>query len=341
MKQKAGKLLKTSGAVCLTAAVASMGVYVTTRYLSKVAFNREEPETFKKAGNAISGTQSGNAFLEELQKCAEHLKQEENETVQITAQDGTPLVGHWIPCENAKRIIIAMHGWRSAWYKDFGMVSDFWENHDCSVLYAEQRGQGNSGGDFIGFGPIERYDCLDWIRWVSERCGSNAPIYLCGVSMGATTVLMAAGLDLPANVHGIMADCGFTSPHAIWKHVANNNLHISFRLRGIMADTLYERKTQSDAAFESTVDALRQSTVPVMLVHGTDDHFVPIEMTFENYTACAGPKKLFIVPEADHGMSYFVDRKGYEAAALEFWQQFDAPVHKAEGVYEKEKRRIY
>ena len=78
---------------------------------------------------------------------------------------------------------------------------------------------------------------------------------------------MAAGLDLPENVHGIMADCGFTSPHAIWKHVANNNLHISFRLRGILADTLYERKTQSDAAYESTVDALRHCRIPVMLVH--------------------------------------------------------------------------
>ena len=278
---------------------------------------------FQKAGNLISGTQSGNAFQEELRKTAEELAQKENETVTITGHDGVPLVGHWIPCENAKRVIIAMHGWRSAWYKDFGMVSDCWERNRCSVLYAEQRGQGNSGGDFIGFGPIERYDCLDWIHWVSERCGTELPIYLCGVSMGATTVLMAAGLDLPENVHGIMADCGFTSPHAIWKYVANHNLHIPFRLRGILADTLYERKTQSDAAYESTVDALRHCRVPVMLIHGADDHFVPLEMTYENYTACASPKKLFIVPGADHGMSYFVDREGYEAAGLDFWRQYD------------------
>ena len=126
-----------------------------------------------------------------------------------------------------------------------------------------------------------------------NNAGTELPVYLCGVSMGATTVLMAAGLDLPENVHGIMADCGFTSPHAIWKHVANNNLHIPFRLRGILADTLYERKTQSDAAYESTVDALRHCRIPVMLVHGADDHFVPLEMTYENYAACASPN-LFI-----------------------------------------------
>ena len=203
------------------------------------------------------------------------------------------------------------------------MVADFWEDNDCSVLYAEQRGQGNSGGDYIGFGPIERYDCLDWINWVTNRCGNEVPIYLCGVSMGATTVLMAADLALPDNVHGIIGDCGFTSPHAIWKHVAKNNLHITFGLRGIMADTIYERKTQADAADESTVDALRNCSVPVMLIHGADDHFVPLKMTYENYNACASPKKLLIVPGADHGMSYFVDKEGYETMVKDFWRQFD------------------
>lgn len=323
MKIETRKVMKLSGIAIAATAVASATAYLTTRLLTREALDREEPRVFQKAGNLISGTQSGNAFQEELRNAAEKLAQKENETVEITGHDGVTLVGHWIPCENAKRVIIAMHGWRSAWYKDFGMVSDCWERNGCSVLYAEQRGQGNSGGDFIGFGPIERYDCLDWIHWVSERCGTELPIYLCGVSMGATTVLMAAGLDLPENVHGIMADCGFTSPHAIWKHVANNNLHIPFRLRGILADTLYERKIQSDAAYDSTVDALRHCRVPVMLIHGADDHFVPLEMTYENYTACASPKKLFIVPGADHGMSYFVDREGYEAAGLDFWRQYD------------------
>lgn len=317
------KILKASGITFAAAAAASVTAYITTHYLTRVALDREEPKSLKKAGNLISGSQSGNAFLEELQKSAERLAEKENETVEITGHDGISLIGHWIPCENAKRIMIAMHGWRSTWYKDFGMVADFWEKNGCSVLYAEQRGQGNSGGDYIGFGPIERYDCLDWINWVTNRCGSEIPIYLCGVSMGATTVLMAAGLALPSNVHGIIGDCGFTSPHAIWKHVAKNNLHISFGLRGIMADTLYEKKTQMDAADDSTIDALRNCSVPVMLVHGADDHFVPLEMTYENYNACASPKKLFIVPGADHGMSYFTDKEGYENAVTDFWQQYD------------------
>lgn len=323
MKNGTKKAITYSGVALAAAAAASAATYLTTKLLSREAMDREEPKVFQKAGNRISGSKSGGTYREEQGKAAQKLAQGEHERVKITSHDGVALVGHWIPCENPQRVIIAMHGWRSSWYKDFGLIAPFWQAQGCSVLYAEQRGQGDSGGDFIGLGPVERDDCLDWIRWVGERCGADMPVYLCGVSMGATTVLLAAGLDLPANVHGIMADCGFTSPHAIWKHIANRNLHIPFRLRGYLADSLYQRKTQRDAVEASTLDALGRCQVPVMLVHGTQDRFVPVEMTYENYTACAAPKKLLIVPGAGHCMSYFLDREAYESAALDFWRQHD------------------
>ena len=66
-----------------------------------------------------------------------------------------------------------------------------------------------------------------------------------------------------------------------------------------------------------------ETKTPVLFIHGTDDHFVPVEMTFENYKVCRAPRKLFVVPGADHGMSYLVDQAGYERAVKEFWQEFD------------------
>lgn len=323
MKDSSKKLLKVGGIAATTASVASLSAYVTTKFLVKVALDREEPKAMQKAGKLISGSQGDNEFLNEVHSAAERLAEQENETVEIISHDGITLVGHFIPCSNAKRIIIAMHGWRSSWTSDFGTIADFWQKNGCSVLYAEQRGQNNSGGDYMGFGLIERYDVLDWINWVNDRFGTDMPIYLAGVSMGATTVLMAAGLELPENVRGIAGDCGFTSPHAIWKHVANNNLHLPYKLRSVVADSLFKKKLQMRTDEYSTVDALRNSSVPVLLIHGTDDHFVPIEMTYENYKACAGPKQLFIVPGADHGMSHFIDKDGYEAIVKEFWEKFD------------------
>lgn len=158
-------------------------------------------------------------------------------------------------------------------------LPDFWAENGCSVLYVEQRGQNGSGGSHIGMGLTERFDCADWVDWATLRCGRQIPIYLAGLSMGATTVLMAAGLQLPPNVHGIMADCGFTSPHAIWKHVAEKNLHVPYGLRGVIAEALYRRKINMGAADYSTVAALKNTRIPVLLIHGAADKFVPVEMT--------------------------------------------------------------
>ncbi|MDD6799331.1 MAG: alpha/beta hydrolase [Firmicutes bacterium] len=242
----------------------------------------------------------------------------------MTACDGINLVGHLRKCENEKRLIIAMHGWRSSWAADFGAISNFWYANGCSVLYAEQRGQGESGGEYMGFGLTERYDCIEWVKWANENGYADIPIYLCGISMGASTVLMAAGLELLENVHGIMADCGYTSPPAIWKHVVEENLHMPFDgIKSAVANDICKKKIQIGTKDYSATEAMRECKVPVIFIHGTDDRFVPIEMTYKNYKACAAPKRLLVVPGAEHGMSYLVDKESYEKASKDFWKDFD------------------
>ena len=322
MNRKLKKALKYSAVAACAASAASLSAYVTTKGMIKMALDREKPNMGPKHSK-VSGAKANNAFTHARQEAAEALEKAENEVVEIVSHDGVSLVGHWIPQENARRVIIAMHGWRSSWGYDFGLIRSFWEQNGCSVLYADQRGQGESGGDYIGFGPVERYDCLDWVNWVTGRCGNEIPIYLWGVSMGASTVLMASDLPMPGNVRGIVGDCGFTSPHAIWKHVATNNLHMRSQLRGTMANTMYRRKTRMDAAAFSTTDALSKTTIPVLFIHGTDDRFVPVEMTFENYKACHSPKKLLVVPGAGHCMSHFLEPNRYEAIVKEFWSEND------------------
>ena len=286
--------------------------------------DRDEPKVMQYAEKKFAGTTAVNAdFLKTIDESAEKLAQKEHTVVEITAADGVKLVGHWFPHPHPQRIVIGMHGWRSSWCRDFGMIADFWTANGCSVLLAEQRGQGNSGGEYMGFGQTECHDCLEWIQWASRQYDEELPVYLGGVSMGATTVLMAAGLDLPECVHGIVADCGFTTPYAIWKHVANKNLHLSFGLRGPVADRLYRSRLQIGSEDYSTVEALRRTKVPVLLVHGEDDHFVPVEMTYENYEACASPKRMLIIPGADHGMSYYLAKDAYEEAVRNFWRDFD------------------
>ncbi len=320
MSKRKNWLLAATGAAFAAGACAA--VY-TTKLLVETALNREQPRVMKHTGGLISGGQKEQAFETAAREASEHLQAQSHEQVTITGNGGVTLIGHFYPVPSPRRLIIAFHGWRSSWHYDYGLISDFWRRQNCSVLYVEQRGQNNSGGDYMGFGLAERYDCVSWVDWAVCRCGREVPIYLAGISMGAATVLMAADLDFPVPVHGIMADCGFTSPQAIWKHVARRNLHMSYWLRSRMADWLCERKIGMRAGEHSTVKALSHTQIPTLLIHGAQDHFVPVEMSYENYRACAAPKRLLIVPYADHAMSYWVDREAYERAMLEFFQSFD------------------
>ena len=289
----------------------------------KIALDREAPKTSEKSKKKISRTVVNEELTKKLLAMSEKLKNSDCEVIEITGRDGEKLIGHLHRCEKPSRIIVAMHGWRSSWSKDFGAISEFWHKNNSSVLYVEQRGQNNSGGQYIGFGMLERYDCVEWLKWIYDNFSKDIPVYLSGISMGASTVLMALGLELPGNICGIMADCGYTSPHDIWKHVTENNLRLSYGMVASMADDICRKKINMGTKDCSTIDALKQNKIPVLFIHGTADRFVPIEMTYENYLACIAPKELLVVPGAEHAKSYLTDKEKYESVVMSFWNKYD------------------
>lgn len=313
-------------AMAFTAAGVAGGAAVShalTRFLVKVAVDRNFPTSAATiARAAIRGSSCDEAFLQRLQAASQELAHRPHEIRTLQAQDGTLLTGHYFGCDAPRRLVLAMHGWRSSWSNDFGLIAPFLLENRCAVLFAEQRGQGSSGGAYMGLGALERYDCVCWAKALAEEF-PKLPLYLAGISMGAATVLMSTAFTLPETVKGIIADCGFTTPNAICHHVARNNLHVSYGLRAFTADKLCKRKNAEGLRGCSAPQALAESSIPVLFVHGTDDSFVPVEMTFENYKACAAPKHLFLVPGADHGMSYYLDKEGYEQALLHFWALYD------------------
>ena len=305
-----------STAVCGATAIS----YAVTRMMLSFAIDRKDPPQFEKRRDAFAGSGKLKELLAQQKEKAAELESLPAEEVEIKGFDGTRLVGHYFKVEGAKRTVLAFHGWRSAWNRDFAMIYDFWFRNGCNVLFVEQRGQKGSSGDYMGFGLLERFDCQGWVNYLIGRDDTVTPLYLAGISMGAATVMMASGLNLPDCVHGILADCGFTSPYAIWKYVSEKNLHLPFTgFRARVASDICKRKLGNADSRYSAEDALRCCRVPVLFVHGAADKFVPVTMTYKNYLACRSPKRLVIVPGADHGMSYFIERERYEREVLDFF----------------------
>lgn len=242
------------------------------------------------------------------------------EDVWITSRDGLRLHGKLYPGTPGAPVQLLFHGYRSAAERDFCGGLQEARKGGCSVLLVDQRAHGKSQGRCLSFGILERYDCLCWVQYAIGRFGPDCRILLYGMSMGAATVLMAAGLALPENVAGIVADCGYTSPAAI--------LQRELRQRGYPFFPTYALVRLGGRLFggfdleqASAAEAMERCRIPVLLIHGGDDRFVPCAMSRENYDRCASPdKRLLIVPGAGHGLSYLVDRQAYLAALTAFQQ---------------------
>lgn len=238
----------------------------------------------------------------------------------LISEDGLHLKGYLLTREDAKRTVICVHGFHGAGIKDFGAIAKFYYEHQCNVLLFDQRAHGESQGRFICYGVKERYDLLGWIRKVNETVGPDLPIYLDGVSMGGATVLMATELELPSNVVGIVADCGFTSPHDIFVHILKNNVRIPKYPILFFANIICRIRAGVWFKEADTLRALQKNEIPVLFIHGDIDDFVPTEMTEQNYEACKGKKELVLVEGAGHALSYYTDQEGVKQKIMEFMQ---------------------
>ena len=244
------------------------------------------------------------------------------EEVWIRSRDGLRLHGRYYHVKDGAPLQIQMHGYRGHAFRDFCGGNKLAREAGLNTLVVDQRAHGESEGHVISFGINERWDCLAWAEYAAQRW-PGVPISLAGVSMGAATVLMASDLPLPEEVKGIIADCGYSSPRAIIKKVCWD-LPKYFRV-------LYPFTSLSAALFGrfdpdsgSALGAVSNTRLPILLIHGETDAFVPCEMSREIREACASPVRLETFPGAGHGLSYLSDPARYGRVVGEFLDDIGA-----------------
>ena len=236
----------------------------------------------------------------------------------IKSFDGLTLHAKYFECDKNAVTEIMFHGYRGSAERDLSGGVQRCFALGRNILLVDQRTSCGSEGNVITFGVNEHRDCLSWIDFAIKEFGPDVKLVLTGISMGASTVLMAAGKELPPNVVGVLADCGFSSAKKIIKKCAGD-IHVP-------ADLIYPFIKLGAKIFGhfdleeyTPMEAMKTCKLPVIFLHGETDDFVPCDMSREIYDACQSPKRLVTVPNAGHGLVYVVDNDKYFREVCEFF----------------------
>ena len=239
------------------------------------------------------------------------------EEVMITSHDGLKLTGKYYHVADGAPLEIHCHGYKGNAIRDFCGSWKIACEAGHNVLLINQRCHGGSEGHTITFGVLERQDVMGWIKYANERFG-KVPVMLCGVSMGAATVLMVSGMELPDNVKGVVADCPYDAPTNIIKKVLGVDMGMPVKIVYplIRLGGMFYGKFNLEQ--DSPVKAVKRANVPILLIHGDDDRFVPYDMSKNIYAAAPEKIDFCTIPGAGHALNYVTAPETYREAVLNF-----------------------
>lgn len=253
-----------------------------------------------------------NRHVGEMNLTSKYYNEKEHEEV-YTYSGVLKLFGRFYEKKDARKVVIYVHGYHSEGLHDIGYIGNLYEHMNVSLLIIDQRAMGQSEGSYTTFGALERFDIREWIFYINGRYEGKVDIYVHGVSMGAASSLLVTGLQgLPPSFKGVIADCAYSRTNGVILYAGERLVRIRPRLT-YWAINLYARFFAGfDLGNVNVSRELKKNTaVPVLFIHGTSDHFVPYNMSVKNYKACAAPKTLVSIKNAEHCESYLLDRDKY------------------------------
>lgn len=242
--------------------------------------------------------------------------------LEIDSDDGLKLKAKFLRAnKESDKVLIAIHGYRSSNLKEYAYYLKFYHDLGFHILLPDNRAHGNSEGTYIGFGWLDRLDCIKWIYKIKRLFNKELQIVLHGISMGSATVLMASGEKLPDDVKCIISDCGFTSVLDEFEHNLKQ-LHVPPLLVLPSATLLSKKRIGYSFKEASTIKQVKKSITPTLFIHGDQDDYVPTYMVYDLYNACHAEKDLLIIEGAKHAESYLVNQELCEKTIIDFMKLY-------------------
>ncbi len=223
---------------------------------------------------------------------------------------------------DSNKLLIAVHGYHSYNFKEYALYLKFYHDLGFNILLPDNRAHGESEGDYVGFGWLDRLDIKQWIKKMKEVFDDDIQIVLHGISMGSATVLMASGdKDLDQSVKCIIADCGYTSLNDELKYKLDK-MKLPSKLILSSANLLSRKRAGYKFKDASTLKQVKKSKTPTLFIHGDQDEYVPTYMVYNLYNACLAKKDLLIIEGAGHAESFIVNQELCEKTIKKFISQY-------------------
>ncbi len=220
-------------------------------------------------------------------------------------KSGQSLHGWWWPAAKKDApAILYLHGVR---WNLTGQLFRIEQLHaqGYSVLAIDYRGFGQSQGDLPSETSVYEDVRIAWERFqVLQPDPGKRLIY--GHSLGGAVAIdlaaelgqQAADKQLPPPVRGLVIESTFTSLADVAAAVANTSLPVRWLL---------------SQKFDS-IDKIAEIHMPLLVVHGLDDRYVPPRFSQQLFDAALEPKHLLLVPGASHNNSLSLGGRSYRQA---------------------------
>lgn len=222
--------------------------------------------------------------------------------------------------KESKIWVIAVHGYTDSASFMVDSAKRFL-SYGYNVLMPDLRAHGKSEGKYIGMGWLDRLDLIAWIDYLIATYG-NIKIILYGISMGAATVMMASGENLPSNVRMVIEDCGYTS---VWDEFAHE---LKYLFHMPTFPTLYNAnfitKIRAGYSFKkaSAIKQIKKSKLPILFIHGDKDNFVPFYMLDKLYNAANEKKERLVIKDAGHAEAQWINPEQYWHTVRKFIKRY-------------------
>ncbi len=242
------------------------------------------------------------------------------QTESITSFDGLILRGiSYLANKPTNKWVLLINGYRETnqILKDQAII---YLNHGYNVLLPNNRASGNSEGEYIGFGWLEKEDMKQWIQLIAKKT-PHPSIIVQGRSMGGATTMMLAG-DNPSYVDLYIEECGYTSAEDILASEMQKRFNLPKHPLLDIGSVICKIKAGYSFKEASSIKQIRKCQKPMLFIHGTKDDFVPFNMLDIVYKNCYAPKAKLEVNGASHTGSRYLEPELYWNTIFEFISKY-------------------